>query len=95
MLILQPLVENAIRHGVSRRAAGGRVEVRAWRENGTLQLEVSDDGPGLVGTPTRSSGIGLANTRARLERLHGKEYGLELENAPGGGAIARVRLPFV
>jgi signal transduction histidine kinase len=96
--ILQPLVENAIRHGISRRAGVGRVEVRAWRENGTLRLEVSDDGPGLPDSSGKAStigGIGLANTRARLEKLHGKDFGLELQNVDGGGARASVRLPFV
>ncbi len=93
--VLQPLVENAIRHGISRRAGGGRIEVRAWRENGTLRLEVRDDGPGLLEPASASAGIGLANTRARLERLHGRDYGLELANFPGGGAVASVRIPFV
>jgi signal transduction histidine kinase len=96
--VLQPLVENAIRHGISRRAGAGRVEVRAWRENGTLRLEVRDDGPGLLESSSplnKSPGIGLANTRARLERLHGKDFGLELQNVEGGGARASVRLPFV
>jgi two-component system, LytTR family, sensor kinase len=92
--VLQPLVENAIRHGISRRAGGGCIDVRAWRENGTLRLEVSDDGPGLLDPAGKSPGIGLANTRARLERLHGRDYGLELANVPGGGARASVRLPF-
>jgi two-component system, LytTR family, sensor kinase len=92
-LLLQPLVENAIRHGVSRRADGGRVDVRAWRENGSLRLEVKDNGPGLPETANQS-GIGLANTRARLERLHGEDYRFELANLPGGGALAAVRLPF-
>jgi two-component system, LytTR family, sensor kinase len=96
--VLQPLVENAIRHGISRRTRGGRVEVRAWRADGTLRLEVRDDGPGVPDPGIKSSvvgGIGLANTRARLERLHGRDYGLTLENGPGGGAVASVRLPFV
>lgn len=93
-LLLQPLVENAIRHGVARRAGGGRVDVRAWRENGSLRLEVRDDGPGLPETAKESTGIGLANTRARLERLHGDEYRFDLRNLPGGGVLASVRFPF-
>jgi signal transduction histidine kinase len=93
-LLLQPLVENAIRHGVSRRAGGGRVDVRAWRENGSLRLEVRDDGPGFPETVFESAGIGLVNTRARLERLHGGDYRFELANRPEGGALASVRLPF-
>lgn len=93
-LLLQPLVENAIRHGVARRAGAGRVDVRAWRENGSLRLEVRDDGPGLPKTASATGGIGLSNTRARIERLHGGDYGLDVRNLPGGGAIASVRLPF-
>jgi sensor histidine kinase YesM len=93
-LLLQPLVENAIRHGVSRRAGAGRVDVRAWRENGSLRLEVKDDGPGLPDTAIECGGIGLANTRARLERLHGSDYRFELSNSPEGGALASVWLPF-
>jgi hypothetical protein len=94
-LLLQPLVENAIRHGVARRAGPGRVDVRAWRENGSLWIDVRDDGPGLVGSARPSRGIGLSNTRARLERLHGRDYHLELSNLPGGGALTSLRLPFV
>src|SRR5262249_13034923 len=71
-LILQPLVENAIRHGVMRNGQRGRVEVRARRDNGVLRLEVQDNGPGPTpgNGPTRE-GVGLANTRARLRQLYG------------------------
>ncbi len=92
-LLLQPLVENAIRHGISRRAGGGRVDVRAWRENGSLRLEVRDDGPGLDAA-RKAPGIGLANTRARLERLHGGDCGLDLKSLPEGGTLTSVRLPY-
>jgi signal transduction histidine kinase len=91
--LLQPLVENAVRHGVARRSRAGRVDVRAWLDNGSLRLEVRDDGPGLA-PPPRAAGIGLSNTRARLERLHGANYELALENLPEGGAVASVRLPL-
>jgi two-component system LytT family sensor kinase len=67
-LILQPLVENAIRHSVAPRDKESRIEIRAARSNGHIQLEVIDDGPGLdnVGKESASHGIGLSNTRARL-----------------------------
>jgi signal transduction histidine kinase len=92
-LLLQPLVENAIRHGVGARPGPGRVEVRARREAGWLRLEVRDSGPGLTsGEP--AEGVGLSNTRARLGRLYGDEYQFELAGGPGGGAVVRVVIPF-
>jgi hypothetical protein len=94
--VLQPLVENAIRHGVSRRSAAGLLAIAAWREGGRLVLSVTDDGPGLPGEgalPGRN-GVGLANTRARLQQLYGDEARLELLPARSGGAEARVVLPY-
>jgi signal transduction histidine kinase len=91
--LLQPLVENAIRHGVAARPGPGQVEVRAWREAERLRLEVADTGPGLPpGEP--AEGVGLSNTRARLGRLYGDEYQFELAGGPGGGAVVRVVIPF-
>jgi len=94
-LVLQPLVENAIKHGTSRRASRGHVWVRAMRQGDRLVLEVRDDGPGLRAGGAGGTGIGVANTRARIRQLYGERYGLTLEDAPGGGVIARVELPFV
>ncbi|NTX02499.1 histidine kinase [Myxococcus sp. CA040A] len=94
-LVLQPLVENAIKHGTSRRASRGHVWVRTWRRGDRLVLEVRDDGPGLRAGGAGGTGIGVANTRARIQQLYGERYGLTLEDAPGGGVIARVELPFV
>jgi signal transduction histidine kinase len=94
-LILQPLVENAVLHGVSARPEGGRVEIRSWRGGGALHLEVCDDGPGLGHQPRgrRREGVGLANTRARLRHLYGKSQRLELrDGAPG--LVVRLDLPF-
>ena len=91
--MLQPLVENAIRHGISRRSGRSRIEVSAHRENGSLLLAVRDTGEGLSQTEPRE-GIGLSNTRARLGELYGNSASLVLENAPGGGACVRVTLPF-
>jgi two-component sensor histidine kinase len=95
-LILQPLVENAIRHGIGKRSTAGRLEVSARRENGRLHLEVRDDGPGLPveWSKTVGKGIGLTNTRARLEQLYGNAQEFRLSNAEGGGTIATLLIPF-
>jgi len=95
-LILQPLVENAIRHGIARAVAGGQVHVRACRERGRLRVEVRDDGPGLAGDESgRMEGVGLSNTRERLERLYGAEHRFSVGNGEHGGAVAIVEIPFV
>jgi signal transduction histidine kinase len=93
-LILQPLVENAIRHGVEPRSKPGVIELRAYRDDGRLHLEVRDNGPGLPPEPPARAGIGLANTRARLEHLYGDAHDLTLRNADSGGVIVDVALPF-
>jgi signal transduction histidine kinase len=97
-LILQPIVENAIRHGVSQRAAHGHVEVRAARAGQSLRLEVRDNGRGLPEGATtgraKPGGVGLANTRARLQQLYGGNYRFELQNAPEGGAVVTLELPL-
>ena len=93
-LILQPLVENAIRHGVSPNAGTARIDVRSRRDGDWLTLEIRDNGAGLVEGHTRPDGIGLSTTRARLERLYGDRHELTLENLPHGGCVARIRIPF-
>ncbi|RYZ43875.1 MAG: histidine kinase [Myxococcaceae bacterium] len=94
-LILQPLVENAIKHGLATRSGAGRVELRASREGARLVLEVLDDGPGLAPDWDRRDGcIGVANVRARLYQLYGDGHGFTLENRSGGGVRARLELPF-
>jgi two-component system LytT family sensor kinase len=99
-LILQPIVENAIRHGVSQRAAHGHVEVHAVRAGNVLRLEVRDNGRGLPEgiEPGRANqgcgGVGLANTRARLQQLYGGAYRFDLSNAPDGGAVVTLELPL-
>jgi sensor histidine kinase YesM len=95
-LVLQPLVENAIKHGISRKAASGRLDIEAESSNGTLTLRVRDDGPGPSGPDSGNgaAGIGLRNIRARLEHLYGTAQGLTLSDAPGGGALATITLPF-
>jgi two-component system LytT family sensor kinase len=97
-LILQPIVENAIRHGIAAKACAGRVQIQAGRRNGSLQLRVRDTGPGLNGAPQPvgggHSGRGLAITRARLERMYGAAACLSLRNAPGGGLEVEIEIPF-
>ncbi|HEY5883280.1 MAG TPA: histidine kinase [Pyrinomonadaceae bacterium] len=95
-LILQPLVENAIRHGIAKRSAAGILEISARRESGTLWLQVRDDGPGMEVNGSKDAGaqIGLTNTRTRLQQLYGEEQTFELANAVGGGAIATLAIPF-
>jgi len=95
-LILQPIVENAIRHGIAPRAGGGRLEIRGRHEHSTLALTVRDDGPGIGAAVNgkNGKGMGLAITRARLERFYGTHHRFELVNAPGGGLIVTLEIPF-
>jgi two-component system, LytTR family, sensor kinase len=94
-LILQPLVENAIRHGIAPRVRGGRLVVSSRREAGDLVLLVCDDGMGLRAGGTKpTNGVGLTNTRNRLHQLYGDRGELSLSEAEGGGTEVLVRLPF-
>ena len=95
-LILQPIVENAMRHAIANCNAG-RVEVVASARNGVLKIQVTDNGPGL---PQRGSasgnagmGVGLANTKARLERLYGSAHKFELANGVSGGVVVTLEIP--
>jgi len=93
--LLQPLVENAVRHGVAKSSAAGKVTLRARRVGGTLELQISDDGPGLA-VPSEVPGnrVGLSNTRARLQQLYGREQCLELVSPESGGTLATIRIPY-
>jgi LytS/YehU family sensor histidine kinase len=92
-LILQPLVENAIRHGISKRRGAGRIEIVAARRNGALGLEVRDDGPGLA-EGTLEEGIGLSNTRLRLEQLYGARHRFDVANGRAGGLVVSMEIPY-
>lgn len=98
--LLQPLVENALRHGIAKRADAGVVEVSARRDGESLVLSVADNGPGPEAASARDdhgNGLGLANIRERLTTLYGKRARLELQPRPeseGGGTLATVRIPF-
>jgi signal transduction histidine kinase len=91
--ILQPIVENAVRHGVAPRTSPGHITVRARRAGSSITIEVEDDGPGFATGDTRDGGIGLAATRARLEVLYGQRASVACDEGPGGGALVRVSIP--
>ena len=94
-LILQPLVENAIRHGIAPREDMGRLKIAARRLNGMLELKVGDNGPGLPETEVAShpEGVGLSNTRSRLSHLYGANHQFQLTPAPGGGLEVTLLIP--
>ena len=95
-LILQPMVENAVKHGIARRVSGGAIRIAAARSNGTLKLSVYNDGPALpVGWETSQSGIGIANTRTRLQSLYGMRFNLTLRNQEPDGVEAAVSVPYI
>lgn len=90
-LILQPIVENAIKHGIAKRAQGGQIRIAAASSNGFLTLTVYNDGPSLSeATP----GIGISNMRTRLESLYGQAFCLDMRNQPPGGVEVSVSVPF-
>lgn len=91
-LLLQPLVENAIQHGIEPRAKGGEVGISARRVNDELVLQVRDNGAGLTGDS--QDGVGLSNTRARLAQLYGKKQRLEMRNIDLGGVAVTASIPF-
>ncbi|MFC5509810.1 sensor histidine kinase [Massilia jejuensis] len=91
-MMLQTLIENAIKHGLEPKIEGGTVTVRARVDGATLVVDVCDDGIGI--DPHAGDGVGLANIRERLHLLYGTEAELVIEAPPGGGACASVRLPY-
>jgi len=94
-LLLQPIVENAMRHGVSHQPGPATVAIRAQKQNGFLRLQVEDTGPGLDETHSPAEGIGISNTRTRLRQLYGDGGSFELRNAAHrGGAVVTITIPF-
>jgi len=95
-LILQPLVENAMRHAIANSDCG-RIEVLAVPRNGMLRIQVKDNGPGMelvrASVNRSTQGVGLTNTKARLERLYGTAHRLEFENVPNGGLVVTLEIP--
>ena len=95
-LLMQPLVENSVRHAIAARSEGGVIEVTSRRVGDSLELRFRDNGPGLRKdrTPSTSGGLGLTNTRSRLEHLYGASQHLQFSDTPGGGLTVTVVIPF-
>ena len=97
-LLLQPLVENAVKYAIARSETGGTIRLAARVGGDGLEIELSDDGPGIVGLANGGTldarGVGIANTRDRLREMYGAAQRFEIENAPGGGLVARIRIPY-
>jgi len=95
-LLLQPLVENAIRHGVARLSRQGEIHIAAKADSESLQIRIRDNGPGLEQGNVQVVGthLGLKTTRERLRTLYGNQQTLEVRNVPGGGVEVSVRIPF-
>jgi two-component system, LytTR family, sensor kinase len=94
--ILQPLLENAIRHGIATRSTPGQIEIQAWCEGDVLHLSVRDDGPGLAANwdLERGAGVGLSNTRERLKRLYGDGQSFRIAGPVGTGVQVDLRFPL-
>lgn len=95
-LILQPIMENAIKYAISPRTEGGAIDVSAFRDGDLLRIRIDDDGPGLPpeGDPRRRRGVGLANARERLELIYGERAGLSAQNRAPHGCRVEIWLPL-
>ena len=91
-LILQPIVENAVRHGVARQTYPGHIAIRARRDGNRLIMRVEDNGPGLR-VNSNGSGIGISNTRARLEQFYGTDFSFQIANSAERGASVTLDIP--
>jgi two-component system LytT family sensor kinase len=92
-LLLQPLVENAVRHGVSKSSAPVRIELKSSLSDSLLEIQVCNDGPG-VSEGCSGNGVGLSNIRARLQQLYGDRQSLRLDSVAGGKTVATILLPY-
>ena len=94
-MLLQPLVENAIKHGLEAHSTAGRIAIGARRDHDKLRLSIRDDGPGhAVPSPRRGAGLGIANVRTRLMQLYGDRHSFSIGQAQGGGTEVTIDLPF-
>jgi signal transduction histidine kinase len=94
-LILQPIVENAVKHGIAKRVRGGRIRIAASRDRDKLTLTISNDGPGCLPTALFGSGIGHTHVRTRLTNLYGDAFDFTMRNGKAGGVEVTVSLPYV
>jgi two-component system, LytTR family, sensor kinase len=95
-LILQPMVENAVKHGIAKQVQGGAIRIAASRSNGRLTLTVYNDGPSLpAGWEEIQSGVGISNVRTRLQNLYGDAFEMNMRNQDPGGVQVSVSVPFV
>jgi hypothetical protein len=94
-LILQPMVENAVKHGIAKRVQGGAIRITAFRSNGKLTLSVYNDGPSLPAASEKAhTGIGISNMRTRLQSLYGDAFHLDMQNQEPGGVAVSISVPF-
>jgi two-component system LytT family sensor kinase len=94
-LILQPIIENAIRHGISQRIGDGYIKIRATHEDNSLHIEIQDNGPGIDLREKAKAGVGLGNTIERLKQAYGMSHVFDIKPAPAGGTLVTLTIPFV
>jgi sensor histidine kinase YesM len=94
-LLLQPLVENAVQHGILPHTHGGSVAIKVHTDAGTLKLRIEDDGPGFKTSPMPPFGVGLSNTARRLDELYGDRAKLVVARGAASGVVVSIELPLV
>src|SRR5690606_23174808 len=95
-MLLQPIIDNSLRHGIQAKAGRGTIEISAGRKADTLTLQVREDGRGLSESGGETGfGIGLSVTRERLLKLYGRKHSFALEDVPAGGALVRITIPYI